>query len=708
MPEAFHESETHMIRTLLFLLALTLACNDDDPTPTPDMAQPDVGTDSDPDSDVEDMTPPVPGAQVFFDPGEGPFSLPFPSDLRLKEDGTYGFRDFAALGSNRIGTLWLDAADDLKTGWGLVSAVYFWFDAPIDPTTLPTEVSSIGLDPLPSVLLIDVDPDSPTFKERLPIECKFTADEGTYHPANQLACLSPFGVLRRANTRYAAVLTSNLKDADGHSVRATEGFQYLLRGNPTTPEAAAYIETQGVLSELGISDEVVAFTVFTTHDPTARHRELYEFYKALPDPVLDSTKPIELMREYDDYIVLKAYYDVPNIQQGPLPYETQPAGNILFDEDGNPDIQYQESIGVLITVPKMPMPEAGFPVLFYMHGSGGKALELLDRGRRDGLEGSAEPDKGPASVIAPYGIAGFAADFALHDTRFPQSPDTTGLKLYNLLGNPRAMVDNFNIAANEVSLHARLMKNLEIPIDELPLNPDHFPDNMVKFDGSAFTSMGHSMGSTIGTPAMTLSNEYAAYIASGAGGLYMEVALETKDPVDLAPLLRQFLRMNRNEDFDRFDIVLNTLQHVFDYADATVHAPHVQAHTHPGVLPKHIYQPVGLQDRYFSPASRASLTTAFEIPLVGDVLEPIAFDYMRWVGRETAMSLPAIAQVEVDGSLYTGAAKQFMPPYEGGGHYITFDLDDAKAIYACFLKTLALRGVPEVRSADQASLENCD
>src|SRR5690606_2944301 len=115
-------------------------------------------------------------------------------------------------------------------------------------------------------------------------------------------------------------------------------------------------------------------------------------------------------------------------------------------------------------------------------------------------------------VIAPYGIAGFAADFALHDSRYPSNPDTTGLMLYNLLGNPRAMVDNFIIAANEVSLHARLMKHLEIPVADLaPLDAADFPGGVVKFNGAAFTSMGHSMCSSIGTPAMTLSSEYQSY-----------------------------------------------------------------------------------------------------------------------------------------------------------------------------------------------------
>jgi hypothetical protein len=61
----------------------------------------------------------------------------------------------------------------------------------------------------------------------------------------------------------------------------------------------------------------------------------------------------------------------------------------------------------------------------------------------------------------------------------------------------------------------------------------------------------------------------------------------------------------------------------------------------------------------------------------------------------------------VNGEAYTGAALQFEPAYEGGGHYVTFDLDAAKAIYGCFLRTLG-QGVPEVRAPEDATLENCN
>lgn len=694
-----------MFRLVPFLLfSFAVACSDDaPPVETPDMSDmPDVTT-PDMETDTPDMA--VDGVSAIFAPDqEGFFRVPFPSDLRVKEDGSHGFAEFETLKANRVGGLWIDAAEDLKTGWGLVSGVFFWFDGPINAQNLPNG-TSVSLDPLPLVALIDVDAASPQFKKVFPLECKYTLEPGTYHPGNMLACLSPYGVLRRANTRYAAVVLS-AEDVDGNPIARPEALSKLLTGD--SPNSAAYTESLAVLEDMGIdAEQITTMTVFTTHDPTARHRQIYDFYKDLPEPVLDDTKPVEVMRTYDTHIVVSAHYKVPNIQQGPLPFDVPPAGKIIFGQDGQPVIQYEESIRILLTIPRIPMAADGFPVLFYMHGSGGAAMELLDRGSRTGLGQDEEVDKGPGTVIAPYGIAGFAADFALHDSRYPMNPDTTGLLLYNLLGNPRAMVDNFIVAANEVSLHARLMKNLELPVANLaPLDPTHFPDGVVKFNGNAFTSMGHSMGSTIGTPAMTLSNEYQSYIASGAGGLYMEVALETQDPVVLKPLLKSLLRMKATESLDRFDLVLNTLQHVFDYADATVHSPHVQARPHPGVEPKHIYQPVGLQDRYFSAASRASLTTGFEIPIGGEVLEPVAFDYMRWVGQDTPITLPVSLNRTINQKQVTGVAVQFQPAYEGGGHYITFDLDDAKAIYGCYLKTL-VTGAPEIRSAANASVANC-
>lgn len=694
-----------MRRTLWILcLILLISCSDDDPV---DTAQPDAGhTDTavEDDADSSDTGDDVRGATLRFSPeSDDFFDLPMPSDARLKEDGTYGFADWPDLNSNRLGELWLEGADDLKTGWGLTSAIYAWFSDPIDPSTLPASYTSSLEDDSP-VMLVNVDPDSADRGARLPIECKYTEAEGTYHAANQVACASPYGVLRDRSTRYALVFTTDFKDATGSEIAPSDELVTLMSGEDVGSTAAApYAETAEFLDSAGI--DVASMVLFTTTDPTERFLRVTEYYQGLEDPVLDESKPASVIADYDSYVVVEAFYDLPLLQEGAPPYPRPPEGRLVFDESGDLVRQGTESLKVLITLPKMEMPEGGFPTLFYLHGSGGTATQLMNRGARAVPSDVPAPGSGPAAAIAPYGIAGFAADFAMHDSRMPQNPDLTGLQLYNLLENPRAMIDNFAVASNEVAMHARLLANVTFdPSLHEDLDPGDAADGLIRFNSDRFAAMGQSMGSMIGTPTMTIESPLDAFINAGSGGTLIEIAISSRDPIDLKPALERAFRLRDDEELDRYDIVLNGVQHLFDFMDPYVHARHMIAEPHPGVTPRHLFHPSGLEDRYFSPASRAGLSTAFEAPLVEPVLEPVAFELMKWVGYTDPVTPPVSGNLS-DGQV-TGFVRQYEPAYPEGGHYVIFDKPEARAQYACFIKSLG-NGPPTLYTVENSSVENC-
>lgn len=695
----------------LFGLVLA-ACSDDAPSEVQQDAGQDVAVDttSDVGADTEDDVGPVALTTFAFDPtGTGFFDVPFPSDVRKKADGTFGYRDFQSLYDIGVSKLWLDASDDLKTGFGLTSAMYLHFNAALDVTTIPSTFDE-SMEEGASVFLIDVDAGSAKKGERLPIRCRFTQAAGTHHPANQLACGSPYGVLREPETTYALVVTRGVKGADGVPVSTPLALSSLLGGADVdgangVVSSAAYVSAKDAIVAAGTpAEDIAGFSLFTTFDPTARLRQIYEFYAALPEPSLDSGKPIEEVAVYDDYVVLKAYYDVPNIQEGSLPYGQPPAGRIVFGADGKPVVQRQESVQVNITIPRKPMPAEGYPIMIYAHGSGGQAVELMDRGPKT-MSGDMPPaGSGPASNLAQYGVAGLSVDFAIHDTRFPESPDTTGLKLYNLLGNPRAMIDNFVIASNEVGLHSRLIANLAIDVSSVPsLDPTWVPGGVISFNRDAIAVMGQSMGSMISTPSVTLPNEIDALINSGSGGTLLEIALASKDPLEIKPVLRRLLKLRADEEFDELDISLNTLQHVFDWIDPTLHARHVIQRPHLGAAARHVFHPSGLEDRYFSPRARAGLSLALGVPMAEPVLEPLAFDWMRWAGYESAIPLPISANMAQG---VTGFVRQYEPAYFEAGHYVMFDKPEARAQYSCFVKSLA-QGAPVLRSPEDSTPENC-
>ena len=638
------------------------------------------------------------------------FDLPFPDDLRRGEDFDGVFLSWPGAARNSLLGRWFAAADELLEGWGLSSAVFGYFQGPLDATTIPrTPEESVDFSGEgPSVFLVDVDPGSSHQGEVLPIRCDFREQAGTFHDANQLGCISPFGVLRRPSTRYALVLTDGVKDREGESIVADETMARLLAGiDVNTPrgviQAEPYQEALEVVSSLGVeTDRVASVVLFTTMDPSARLRRINNWYRELPTPEL-SEDGLEVVESFDDFVLLQGTYDVPVIQEGERPYPQPPQGRILFDEAGQPDMVDTQRIRFYLTIPRMEASAEGFPVLFYLHGSGGVAEELIERGPRPDPSTSPPPGTGPGGVVAPYGIAGFAADFNLHGMRHTPR-DTTGLQLYNLLNNPRAAVDNFIIAANEVTLHARLVEALEIQVSDVEGLAGLLPEGVetIRFNQDGFAAMGQSMGSTIGLPALTVDDRIRAGIFSGSGGVLIEVALRSMRPINVGAALRIALGYQSEEELNRFDPILSAVQHVWDFVDPVSHASFVFLEPHEGIPPKHSLQHSGLDDGYFSPESRAAFSTALGAPLVEPLLEEEALDQMGWRGLDQVLDLP----VEGNVNGVTAVVTQYEPSVLDG-HNVAFQRADAQAQYACFIRSLVGEDAPTLRSFEDSLPENC-
>jgi hypothetical protein len=331
-------------------------------------------------------------------------------------------------------------------------------------------------------------------------------------------------------------------------------------------------------------------------------------------------------------------------------------------------------------------------------------VELIQRGERPSANEPAPAGSGPAATLATYGWAGFAADFPFHDSRF-NPPDTTGLKLYNLLGNPRATIDNFIVSANEVTLHARLLANITIDPTIDPqgrLDAGSAEDGLIRFNADAFGAMGQSMGSTIGIPAATVDTNIDALVPSGAGGVLVEIASTGTRPVNLSAILRGLFRYGSDERVDQFDIALHAIQMVWDFVDPVVHSRHVFAEPYAGIPPKHVYMSAGLLDGYFSPEAQAGVTAGMRLELAGPVLEERMLVAMDQLGVGEPQEFPLSGNG--NGGVTAGVTQH--DPSVLDGHNVTFQRDDVKAIYGCFFKTLET-GTPEVRAPENASPDVC-
>jgi hypothetical protein len=191
--------------------------------------------------------------------------VPFPSDL---------YRDPS--GAIRIGRL--PVADELplhaamrdlvqtRDGFCATCNVYFPLEGAIDPLSLPSGDAPAAGD---AVLLADVDPASPERGRLFPLRVEWDAER------QRLALRPQRGIALHRSRRYAAVLTTALRAADGSALGASETFHAARRrsvdGRPAVERARAVLAPAfDELERLGVGrNRIVAMAAYTTEDVTA-------------------------------------------------------------------------------------------------------------------------------------------------------------------------------------------------------------------------------------------------------------------------------------------------------------------------------------------------------------------------------------------------------------------------------------------------------
>ena len=115
---------------------------------------------------------------------------------------------------------------------------------------------------------------------------------------------------------------------------------------------------------------MLSVTTFTTDDPTA------EFFRAADWIHREGTQPtlmdLGAPAVGPSYTTLRGHYG-PNLvfQRGESPYSAQGSGDFETGPDGTPRQQRTEPIRFALTLPLTPMPEGGYPIAIYAHGTGG-------------------------------------------------------------------------------------------------------------------------------------------------------------------------------------------------------------------------------------------------------------------------------------------------------------------------------------------------
>jgi len=620
------------------------------------------------------------------------FSLPFPTELLRKDDGDVDVGKFP----NPLGLTMVErikSAFENGYGYSPGSVVYFRWTGPINRKMLGDKKSPQPIEA--PIFLVDVDPDSPERGKRYPVMAHFYDKNKRWLKGSKyvLAVMPVPGFVLRENTLYAAGVMKSLGDADGKNLSGNSALIDMAGGRaPKGALGQKALEVYGPvltrLDRLGYEvNDMAALTVFRTGDPTERFLKLFEGILNLP--VVEMVEPLKVTREYDTYYVIEGVVEMPQFQEGEYPYHRGKGGTFRFDENGKPVAQWTDRVPICITVPKARMPQRGFPILMYHHGTSGISTQFVDRGvvKPDGEVPPA--GTGPAMVAAYRGIAMAGAA----QPRNRQRGGTAGKTGYYNFLNPEAVRDNFLQASIEAALFLRFLKSVRI-------NPKMCPEtetgsSSIRFDHDLIFSMGHSMGSITQGPWAGVETDLAAVIPSGHGP-YWALQIAEGNQFNLKRLRKKGLGTGEGLlGMDRYHPLLNLLAAVLAPADPFVYEPHYVTRPLPDRKPKHVWVSFGTNDHYYPPSTQNASILSIGLDFAGPVIIDQTARMLELAGLRK-LEYPVSANRRTPGGDVTAVAVQYeeLPPPDG--HNINFQRDETRFQWSCFLYSIAVDGVPTV------------
>ena len=628
-----------------------------DPAPPPDV-QDDTDPASDVDSDPSDPPPP-PVLRPMYDPeGEGFYRLPWPSDVRRLSNGSVDLSDFPQVTSNALVRKYRAAIENDVFGFSTMPVVYVAFadgDAPAERALL-TPQESVAADA--SLQLIEVGPDG--CGRQIPLETQvYRGTRDPYLRGGVMMSTPVPGFLLDPLTTYALVITTDFGSAAGQRSERAPAMDVLLVDD--APPAAwashhdAFAPLRACWTQLGRDlEDVAVATVFTTDDPVRETRLLRQ---AVHDPQRSRAPEI---REWESNAgggeSVKTWlgvYETPIFQRGNSPYLSTGGGLVFAEGDPLPLVQRWEEVPFTVSVPATG--EGPFPVAIWSDGTGAT--------RRSHLSSSVFR----ALIREGFAVVAFEAQF--HGERSDRnSPGAnTDLATFNY-ANPEAGRTNFRQQAADTFYFLRVLREALPGQEGLP-----------PLDVSRFVYGGQSQGSLVGAMVAGVETEVTTYALNGVGAYLAITIVERKDPVDIAQLIRNLLRLDG--DLTRFHPVVQLAQLGSDAVDPGNYARYWVGHdSHARGV--NVLTVNGLLDDAV-PARCADALT-----LSGDLAPIEAWAWTSWDPDPTGLwptasvALPLAANRQArDGSPLTHVT--WMDADQG--HFTIFRVERAREAFVAFL-----------------------
>lgn len=695
------------VAVLLFCLTVAAGCGDDS-TPTdagPSDGAVDAGDAGDAgDSAVE--TGPI-MMRMDLSAGADQWQRPWPLDALRRADGHPDMGGWLNRRHLDVIDSFLTTVEEETTGFSTSGPVYLPYNGPLDTASLSDDPASYRDDPSSPIFLVDIDPGSPDRGARFPLLIGFTEIRDPYRPAHLLEVLPAPGFELRENNLYAVVVRDSIGSADATRplMQAPELGAALSDATPAgdlgAQVGADFAPLRTWLGEAGVdAASVVGATVYRTGDQTS---ELYRLAawaaaEAAPSPTEAPTKILE-MPEYCAYM---GAWEPPQFQDGTPPYSSS-GGVMQLDASGVPVEQRTERSPFVVAVPKGVMPAEGFPLLFYVNGTGGLARQVIDRGVNT-ADSPPTPGTGPAQIAAMHGYGASGMSGILTPERLTDAAG--GYLVYNFF-NPVAMRDNFRQSILEHILFRKLVLALRIdPSTCAGVDASAASDGMVRYDPAHRVVMGQSLGSYLSGMLAALDPGYEGAILTGAGGSWVDFPFGARSP-DLSVITRSVLGLRVSDPLDHFHPGIALFDLAVGPSQNLHYVDDILRHPREGVSPPHVMVIEGDDDDNISTDLQRALNAAVGTDLVGpdtgaERIEP----WILLAGNQVLTPPVSLNRMTPAGPRTAGVVR-YLPDRDDGGHYVTFQLEGPKHQYGCFLETLRTTGTPTI-PAPGAIDDPCD
>ena len=571
--------------------------------------------------------------------GDGFFGKPWPSDTRTI-DGRPDMSNFPEQGTNPLIDDYIAEIEQLD-GFGTNAPIFVPLTAAIESLPSPEET----LTPGGSVMLLDIDPRSPERGQLTPVRLSQQATETTWQRSDLLAVQPVWGFPLRPRTTYALLLSKDFV-SDNNSWR---------RGQDWTALENTLLSMRLDTAEVGYA------LMFTTQDPV---QEMARFTARIQSDLTVPALDQELVRYWQapQYGAYRGEVWVPMWQHGSKPYLAE-GGGFAFDDDGMPLLAGWERALFTLTLPRdQAMPEAGWPIVIYGHGTGGDYRSF-----------AAGSNMSPADQLARKGIAAFGISLPLHGDR--GTAVDPALASFNYLNPASARACFRQGALDQIYLSVLLTRLQHVFSSE---------EGDILTDPERVAYMGHSHGGLIGAIAAPFFGEKvkATFLSGAGGGLSTTLVTRDAGDFDIQGILENALNFTEGDILTETHPVVAMVQTLAEVTDPINYAPFWSNRSpHWSTSPMHVLMTEGLNDQQTPPDTAEALAAAGRLPILSPAVNISLAHRLMDDGLDTA---PLYANRETwSGKRVSTALAQ----YGDEDHFVIFNNPDAAALYTEFLST---------------------